>query len=223
MERIFLQPFNLLDNNKQKLFLISFCFVFGIIFLNVFVPFNINLWENDTGFQQFFRLSKLATIAILVLLFSQFILRRIFKVFTFKVIGFIGWLCIEIALIALVLTAVYKTNNEVFLTLFFKSIQHTFLIILIPYFITLLLLYVYQTRTTNKIIPASHKPNGLIGIPDEKGVNKIVIQLSNVLYFESADNYIVIYYLDEEKVKKKLIRNTLKKMESVLDSSIIKR
>ena len=220
MMHFFLQTFNLLDKNWQKLFLIGFCFFFSIIFLNVFVPFNINHWENDAGIQQFFRLSMLATVGTLVLVFTQFFLRKIFKVMTINRISFMGWVLMEISLIALALTILYRTNSQTIWVQFVENIQYSLLIILIPYFIALLLIYVFQLQSKNK---TTFKTDGLIGIPDEKGIVKISIQLDSLLYFESADNYAIIHYLDDGKAKRKLIRNTLKKLESVFDNALIKR
>ena len=220
MMHFFLQTFNLLDNNRQKLFLISFCFFFSIIFLNVFVPFNMNHWENDAGIQQFFRLSMLATVGTLVLVFTQFFLRKAFKIKTFNRISFMCWAFMEVILIALVLTILYRTNFQTIWIQIVENIQYSLLIILLPYFIALLLIYVYQLQSKNKM---TLKMDGLISIPDEKGITKISIQLDSLLYFESADNYAIIHYLDDGKAKRKLIRNTLKKLEGVFDDALIKR
>jgi DNA-binding LytR/AlgR family response regulator len=43
---------------------------------------------------------------------------------------------------------------------------------------------------------------------------KISLKYNNIIIIKSADNYIEIYYLENNKVEKKLIRNTLKDIES---------
>ena len=47
--------------------------------------------------------------------------------------------------------------------------------------------------------------------------------LSNILYIESADNYVEIYYLKKGKVSHFMLRNTLKLIEELYGSSVIMR
>lgn len=217
------QPITLLDKNWQKLFLISFCFVFSVLFLNLFVPFNINLWEDDQGFQQFLRFTKFATIGSSVLVFSQFALRKLFKIATFKVIGFICWLLLEITLMAVTLSVIYLETEVSFLVFFFECFRYAVLVILIPYFMALLIIYVFQIKQKGNIKTGSSYNSDLIRIPDENNTVKLSIHINHLLYFKSADNYVEVKYLDEGKVKKKLIRNTLKNLEESLSNVAIKR
>ena len=217
------QPFPLLDKNWQKLFLISFCFVFSVVFLNLFVPFNINLWEDDEGIAQFLRLSKFAAIGILVLAFSQFALRKLFKISSFRFVEFIGWVILEMVLIALVLSAFYLYDGISFWLFFLECIRYAALVVLIPYSVALLIIYVFLLKKDNNANASASLPTDLIGIPDGNNLVKLSVPINNLLYFESADNYVVVQYLDEGKAKKKLIRNTLKNLENTLDNSVIKR
>jgi DNA-binding LytR/AlgR family response regulator len=43
------------------------------------------------------------------------------------------------------------------------------------------------------------------------------VQLRNIVYFKSEDNYILLYYKSENELKKELIRTNLKKLEQELD------
>lgn len=215
--------FILLDKNWQKLFLISFCFIYSVVFLNVFVPFNINLWENDEGLAQFIRLSKFAAIGVSVLGFSQFGLRKFFKVLTFKFVEFIAWASIEVMVIALVISIIYHYNAVGFWSFYLECLHYSFLVIVIPYTMALLIIYVIQLKQKRNIKIDPTSLTDLIGIPDEKDVIKLSIPLSCLLYFESADNYVIVYFIDDTKIKKKLIRNTLKNLERTLDNSVVKR
>ena len=53
----------------------------------------------------------------------------------------------------------------------------------------------------------------MIPFYDEKGVLKFSIKKENLLYLESAENYVSICYLNKGKVSKYLLRDTLKKIE----------
>ena len=61
--------------------------------------------------------------------------------------------------------------------------------------------------------------NESVTISDENG--KVVMQmlLRNILYFKSEDNYILLYYKNENELKKELIRTNLKKLEQDLNIS----
>jgi DNA-binding LytR/AlgR family response regulator len=62
---------------------------------------------------------------------------------------------------------------------------------------------------------------GLSMVPfrDEKGVLKFSIKKEDLLYIESADNYVMIYYLDGDKPAKYIVRNTLKRIEQELPNA----
>ncbi len=215
--------FTLLDKNWQKLFLISFCLVFSVLFLNVFVPYNINLWEDDKGVDQFIRLSKFSAIGISVLAFSQFVLRKLFGVKKFRLVEFVFWVFFEITLMAFVLSLIYQYDGVVFWPFFLECLHYASLVIIIPYTISLLIIYVIQLRQKRNIKSNLSSITDLIGIPDENNAVKLSIPVNSLLYFESADNYVAVNYIDDNKVKKKLIRNTLKNLEIILDNAIVKR
>ena len=56
----------------------------------------------------------------------------------------------------------------------------------------------------------------MISFHDEKGVLKFSIKKEDLLYLEAADNYVILYYLDNQKPGKYMIRNTLKRIEQDL-------
>ena len=55
-----------------------------------------------------------------------------------------------------------------------------------------------------------------IEIISENKSDKLILKYKNIVSIKSADNYIEIYYLESDLVEKKLIRNTLKNIESQL-------
>ncbi len=217
----FTQPFTLINSPKQKLILIGICLGFGVLFTNVFIPFNVNQWEQDSGINQFLRLTSYYFIIAITLSFTQFIIRKLFKVYTFTIWRFILWFFGEVVFISVIYLFVYSDNLNSFGELFMFSFRHTLLGISIPYLLALIILALIKSR--DKIPKNQNKKTDLIGIPDEKGVVKISLLLSNILYIESADNYIEIYYLDENLVKTTLIRNTLKTIENLFKNSMLKR
>ena len=53
----------------------------------------------------------------------------------------------------------------------------------------------------------------MIPFYDDKGILKFSIKKENLLYLESAENYVNICYLNKGKISKYLLRDTLKKIE----------
>ena len=59
----------------------------------------------------------------------------------------------------------------------------------------------------------SDKTRNMIPFYDDKGILKFSVKKENLLYLESAENYVNICYLNKGKVSKYLLRDTLKKIE----------
>jgi len=47
---------------------------------------------------------------------------------------------------------------------------------------------------------------------------QVKASIGNILYIEAADNYMDVYYLEENKVSHKLLRSTIKQIEEQLKS-----
>lgn len=220
------KEFTLLDKKSDRYFLIVTCLVFSILFINIFVPFNINRWYSDSGFIQFLRLSSYGFVIALVILFTQFPLRKIMHLQTFKIKSYILWLGIEIILISLVYIFLYGNPLGNFLNDFIFSLKYTLLGICLPYSFALLIIYYKNQRS--EILQLKDKINQpdqkhLISFKDEYGKIKFSLQATDLLLLESTDNYVSLYFLSGGKPQRKLIRNTLKNLENTLtDNSIIR-
>jgi hypothetical protein len=59
-------------------------------------------------------------------------------------------------------------------------------------------------------------PAEIITIFSENQKDELKLQLSNLLFIQAADNYIEVHYLEQQKLKKVLIRNSLKQIEQDL-------
>ena len=226
----FKKSFTLLDQPKYRWLLIIFIASFSIFYVNVFVPFNINQWYNDSGFEQFFRLSGFGIVGGLILVLSQFGVRNIFKIKSFKVGTFILWAVGELLLMAvffIVYDNIWSSNFNRFLDILPDTLRYTSLGILIPY--TLALLFIAQLIKVNEVKELKHKSDralrndDLIDFADEKGIVRFSVSASQLLYFESADNYVFIYYLLNEKVEKGIIRNSMKNVEDLVEGLAIIR
>lgn len=229
LKHFFNLRFKLIDNKKNRLFLVLFILIYSILFLNIFIPFNIKDWMPLSNSPQFFTLSGFAMVGALGLAFSQFVLRKWFKLEQFNIKQFFLWVFFELILLTFILTVIYNdfSNWSNFINEFLFTLKHTFLIIIIPYSIVLLILSLFHSKyellkmknESNKI----DEKRNLIKFPDEKGNVKFTLPLKDFLYLESTDNYVYIYYQANDILKKELLRNSLKNLENILKNDPIKR
>lgn len=218
--------FNLLDSKENRYLLILVVFVFSVVFLNLYQPFNIARWYSDSGFIQFLRLSSYGFIIAVVFLFTQFPLRRIFKIHEFKIKSYLLWLLIEIALINLVYIFLYGNpignlkNDVVF------SLKYTLMSIWIPYLFAILIVYYKEHRTEIESLKMNlNKPaeKNLMVFKDEYGKIKFSVLFKDLLFLESTDNYVSVFYILNNKVQRKLLRNTLKNIEQMITENAVVR
>jgi hypothetical protein len=220
------QNFSLLDKNENRYLLILVVFIFSVIFLNLYQPFNIARWYSDSGFVQFLRLSSYGLIIAVVFLFTQFPLRKIFKIHEFKIKSYLLWLVIEFALINLVYIFLYGNPIGNFKNDLIFSLKYTLLSIWLPYSFAILIVYYKNQRAEIETLKLNaNKPTEkrLLVFKDENGKIKFSVLPKDLLLLESTDNYVSVFYILENKVQRKLLRNTLKNMEEILkENSIIR-
>jgi len=223
------KKFELLDDKKNRLFLVLFLLVYIILFLNIFIPFEIDKWAPDSFGSKFLSLSGFAVVGSAGIAFSQFVLRKWFHREHFLIKQFIVWIIFELMFLTVLLTFLYNNVNDIpsFIHEFQFSLKHTFLIAVIPYSIVLLILSLFQSKSELVELKKESKKvvlsNELIKFPDDKGSLKFTMPLCDLLYLESTDNYVYIYYISHDKLKKELLRNSLKNLENIFkDTSIIR-
>lgn len=229
-KEILSQPFTLLDPVRYRWLLIAFCTVLGIFFVNVFVPFNINSWSNDSGLDQLVRLSGFGIIAGFILIVSQFGLRRVAGIRHFTAGTFALWVAGELLLMAISFL-LYQSSWDISVTQFVReipdSLKYTLPGILIPY--SLSLLFISQIAHQNKISQLKIKAEqpvfepDLMNFPDEKGIVRFSIAPEQLLYVESADNYVIVFYLKGNKPAKQILRNSMKNIEGLFLHTPLKR
>ncbi len=214
----------MLDRKKNRWLLILVTGIYVILFMNLYVPFNISDWYAKETMPLFVILSSFGLIGMLVLAISQLVIRELFNIRKVKIYGIILWFVVELMLLTLTMFFIYgdpslegvELANELFLTF-----KYTTLILIIPY--SGVLFYLSTTQKGENIDTLLSMDNHLVNIFDENGELHLAIDLDQLLFLQSADNYVSINFLKGGIAVKELVRTSLKKLELELDEFPIRR
>lgn len=218
------QPFHLLDRKQNRWLLSIVTGIYVILFMNLYLPFNVSRWYENETIPLFIILSSFGLIGMFVLMISQLVIREILKIRVVKMFGIILWFLVELILLTITMYFIYGNTslegaqliNEVVLTF-----KYTILVLIIPY--AGVLFYLYTTQKGENIDTLLAASNHLVHILDENGELHIAVDLEKVLFMKSADNYVAVYFIKDGKVKKELVRTSLKRLETELDEFPIRR
>ena len=230
------RKFSLLDSKKNRIFLVAFTAVFLVFYLNIYTPFNMEQWAETEKGNSLIILTIFALIAASIIAISQFVFRKLFNQNEFTIKTYLIWFFLEMTLISLLLTFIFSDFADVIsfsIELAF-SLKLVFAISIIPNALVILILSLmkYKKQMSEKeeeieeLLIEKNKvvlTNELINLPDDKGSIKFSLPLDDILYLESTDNYVFIYYISNDIVKKELLRNSLKKLENVFENLPLKR
>jgi len=202
---------------------VLFTAAFALIFINIYAPFGVETWFNVTELELFIYSSLVILLGMLVIVVSRILMLQFSRKRGLHYGEYAFWIFGEIVSMAIAYTLIkefFLEGTEDFLAAFKNTVQITALVILLPY--AILWLYLSLQEKNRQLEKLTHEPRedvihfGMIPFHDEKKVLRISLKSEDLLYLESADNYVFIHYLDHEKVNKYMIRNSLKKLEPEL-------
>jgi LytTr DNA-binding domain len=216
---------------KSPRFWLVFAFVSGVFvpsFLIFFKPFEISV---STSSLYLFGYGFVAAMAILIVsVVLPLVFSSIFIEEKWTVSKQIAWLALMLVLIAFFNQVYYAWYyNELFnaidFFIFLKMVLSlgVFLIagLTVSDYIRRLKNYQNSSAILNERIHDIKPQNTLseFEICDENQKDKIKVSADDLLFIKADDNYIEIYYLQQNQIKKTVFRNTLKAVEAlVLDA-----
>lgn len=200
---------------------VAFTALFALLFINIYKPFESPQWYPITQFEYFLYSSLIILTGVLVVVISRIIMYYYTKKRTLTYWEYLIWVIAEIFFMSLFYTLYSYTLDETrdFTEVYRSSIIKTSLILLLPYIISLLFLSWREKSMRLKKLEVKGQEEGvparteIINFRDEKGVLQLSIKKDSLLYLESADNYVSVWYLSKSGVSNYLVRNTLKEME----------
>ncbi|MBE6198612.1 MAG: LytTR family transcriptional regulator [Alistipes sp.] len=226
-------------SKANQISMVLFVPFFALVFINLYRPLDFD--RIDDSFLRAFDISREARVQLIALMMvlggmviaaaSRILMGLYVKRNTMTYIGYIIWIFGELLAmvttltLATLLTDTTKTITELFKNSFVK----TFLIVFIPY----ALCYIYfiwqenlrELRSLRKQIERDETvlQKAYIQILDEKGEMRLSIRREHLVLIESADNYVCVHYLNGDKTKKTMVRNTLSRVAEHLKGTGIVR
>ena len=219
-----------LTERRNIIRLIILTALFAVIFINAYAPFGLETLYNLSDLEFLGVSSLIILTGVLIVVVSRVIMYFIAKRKELLVWQYVLWAFAEVFAMALFFTLFEKLfiqDSRNILDLLKISMKNTALVLFIPY--SVLWLYFSWQDKKNQIQKLADTPNGIdtskkmIPLHDEKGVLRFSLKLENLLYIESADNYVNIYYIDKGKTARFTLRNSIKRLETLLKSAGIIR
>ncbi|GHS98858.1 hypothetical protein FACS189421_08210 [Bacteroidia bacterium] len=217
--------------NKQNIvYLILSTAFFALVFINLYKPFNFASRYHVSDFKFFVFSSLVILTGVLVVVISRIIMYYRGKKKAITVGNYALWVILEIFFMALFYTVytIYLNPQREYLDVFRESAMNTALVLLLPYaIIHLYIIYRENKRRLEQIeenAPTeTATPQKICSFYDEKNELRFSVHRSNLLYIESADNYVNIWYLNKGALAHFMLRNSMKVLEEPLAETNILR
>lgn len=226
---------------SNQITMIIFVPIFALFFIALYSPFDFDRIDSDAHFLSWLNVSRellvqlitifLILIGMAVAAISRWLMALYTRKRQISYVHYISWIACEILVMTLMFTivALFTDTNKGIITLFKNSLIKTFLMLLIPY--TMCYIYfiwqerVAQLRMLRERIAEDETAlqAAYVQIFDEKGEMRLSVRREHLLLIESADNYICVWYTNNNAPKKVLVRNTLKQVAEQLASTHIQR
>lgn len=227
---------------SNQIAMIIFVPIFALLFITIYSPFDFDNVDPQGKLLSLLNIRsrelmvQLITLGlILVGMAVAAVSRWLMAVYTkrrqISYVAYIAWIACEVLVMAALFTAasVFTDTDKSVVTLFRNSLFKTFFILLIPYTMCYIF-FIWQERVAQLRILTQRMAedetllqNAYVQIYDDKGDMRLSIRRENLLFIESADNYVCVWYINNNEPKKVMVRNTLKHIAEHLDATHIRR
>lgn len=226
---------------SNQVAMIVFVPIFALVFINIYRPLDFD--KIDADFLSWLNISRelavqLITILMILVGMSVVAISRLIMGWytsqqkrTLSYVKYIAWVALEILIMAGIFTvmAFFTDTNKSVVTLFHNSLMKTVLILLIPY-VLCYIYFIWQERVSQlRVIRERLAENETVlqtaymHILDDKGEMRLSVRRENLLFIESADNYVCVWYLNNNAPKKSLVRNTMRQVsEQLKDTRVVR-
>lgn len=209
--------------------------IYSFFFLIGAKPFHLDSFMQVTQDQLAFRAAIMASIEIVVALISRLSMLLVRSKHQISYTGFVLWELMEglaISMFCTLFVWLMDQRSMPYMELLPKLFLITFSILVFPYAIVALVseLMDRDIRLAKNSVTIEKYASGQIGredstLPflDEKKALKLAVTANAILYVEAADNYVNICYLNNDKLVRFPLRNSMRSIEQICESNNIVR
>ena len=207
---------------------------FAFLFIIIYKPFNVEHWAEVSRFVFVACVLGVVLLGMSIAAISRVIMCYYAKKHKITYLKYIAWVFVELVLMSVAFSAcstLTDVQKDIWAA-FESSFQFTSLILLIPYIVSITAFTLQDRNRRLREIEDDYDKamqeraagtKGLISFYDERGELQLSVTKENLLYVESADNYIYIWYMKSNLPKKLMLRNTLKRTAELLADTNVMR
>jgi hypothetical protein len=211
--------------------LVIYTALFALVFINIYQPFDCRNWF-PVSEPMFLVFSSLVILTgVLVVVVSRIIMYHYARRNGLFLWQYALWILGEIVAMALFYTlfeSLVLDDMRTFSTMFKQSAVNTALVLLLPY--SILWLYFALKDKSRKLESlvmgeneSRHPGKNMLSFLDEKKELRFSVCSDQLLWIDSADNYVKIHYLNKGRIASYMVRNTLKTIENEFASTSLVR
>lgn len=226
-----------LRGKYQLIGTVVFTALFSIVFLLVSIPFSHNAWFRLGNSIFFFFTLLFALGSLLLVILSKFVMYKTRTKIKMTYLGYVSWDVAEVIIICLAYTfltvPITKIGWDQFPRILGNSLVYGTISIIIPYIIAGMYFAINDKNKTirllnydNVVSDEALAPSQLekVTLFDNGGVLRLSVNLDNLYYIESDDNYINVWYTDSKgELKRYMLRCRLKTVEESFRGSSLVR
>ena len=209
---------------------VMFVSIFALVFINIYSPFNASSWFEVGRIEFFFYSSAFILFGMLIIVVSKLIFFLIARRRKFTYLLFGIWHVMEVLLLAvtyLVVDLVMLNSEAELVERFISLLFITLLVLAIPYSLSWLWISLKDKREKleghTQDTSQEFRERKMITFRDETDKLRFSIKSQDILYVESTDNYVTVHTVEKGKIKKIMLRNTMKRLEKELEGTLIQR
>ncbi len=213
---------------------VTFAVLFAIVFLNIYIPYSETAWFGLADSDTFLRTGVFSIVSVFLLIVSRVLMYRSRKEFDLLYWMYLLWCVLEILAVSFIYVGFTKnmgiTSLETRWDIFRKVLPYSSISLGIPYLIAGMYFAIIDKNNTirlmnyeNVVTDEPEKPETQlhkITLFDNSGALKLSLNLDNLYYIESDDNYIKVWYTDNKgELKQYMLRCRLKTVEESFKGS----
>ncbi len=213
---------------------ITFSVLFAIVFLNIYIPYSETAWFGLADSDTFLRTGLFVAVSVILLIVSRVLMYKSKKEFDMLYWIYITWCILEIVAVSAVYIGFTKSLGIISLEtrwdIFLKVMPYSTISLGIPYLIAGMYFAIIDKNNTIRLMnyenvvtdePVKEESQlHKITLFDNSGALKLSLNLENLYYIESDDNYIKVWYTDNKgELKQYMLRCRLKTVEESFKGS----